>query len=444
MISIEDIKRIAATKKVPESIVEKDYILDWFLWGISNSAEFVRKLIFKGGTALHKMYFTDWRFSEDLDFTSTTQITEKDLAVILPKLCKKIYSASGIEMKCREIIPEGKVGQEWCIKSKIEYIGPRKQTGGNLPIIVLDIMNDELVIQNPLNKRLLRPHRDVKLPIYLKTYSLEEITAEKMRSVLYQRCWSRDVYDLWRLLKEYGSLFSLQSLMKTYMRKCTYKGYQTDLPDKFMERILRLERQWSSGLQRQISNIPSFEQVQTEIKMFLSELFDEIKNQGGVIMIDIQYSMRYKKGDLEIEVQGDKDFVEQKFKELLAVGAKIRRQAESLSDRKKEDVRGRKPSIIEFLRSKGDKFSHTDRIVLFGYYLETFEEYESFNVKNIEQCYRKARIPLPKNFPAYIKMLIKNVYIMEASEKKDSRKSYQLTDTGIKYVEETFGSSTEG
>jgi len=55
MISIEDIKRIAATKKVPVTVVEKDYVLDWLLWGISRNIEFSRKLVFKGGTALHKM-----------------------------------------------------------------------------------------------------------------------------------------------------------------------------------------------------------------------------------------------------------------------------------------------------------------------------------------------------------------------------------------------------
>ncbi|HIC91777.1 MAG TPA: hypothetical protein EYP21_06915 [Syntrophaceae bacterium] len=91
MISVEDIKRLSAERKVHEIIIEKDYILDWILFGLSKFPKLRNNLVFKGGTTLHKFYFTDWRFSEDLDFTTINQITERDLTDVLPELCEIVH-----------------------------------------------------------------------------------------------------------------------------------------------------------------------------------------------------------------------------------------------------------------------------------------------------------------------------------------------------------------
>src|SRR5262245_40203010 len=53
--------------------LERDYLLSWILAGI-NEVQLLREtLIFKGGTALKKCYFGDYRFSEDLDFSTMGQ-----------------------------------------------------------------------------------------------------------------------------------------------------------------------------------------------------------------------------------------------------------------------------------------------------------------------------------------------------------------------------------
>jgi uncharacterized protein len=49
--------------------IEKDYVISWLLWGISNHSVLKDLLIFKGGTCLKKIFFEDYRYSEDLDFT---------------------------------------------------------------------------------------------------------------------------------------------------------------------------------------------------------------------------------------------------------------------------------------------------------------------------------------------------------------------------------------
>ena len=60
-------------------IIEKDYILSWILAGIAANVKLQNELIFKGGTALKKCYFGNYRFSEDLDFTAKEDIVRGEL-----------------------------------------------------------------------------------------------------------------------------------------------------------------------------------------------------------------------------------------------------------------------------------------------------------------------------------------------------------------------------
>ena len=54
---------------IPWDVLERDYLLSWVLAGIEQVDSLREALVFKGGTALKKCYFGDYRFSEDLDFS---------------------------------------------------------------------------------------------------------------------------------------------------------------------------------------------------------------------------------------------------------------------------------------------------------------------------------------------------------------------------------------
>ena len=55
------------SRKIPVGIIEKDYVLSLALSLLSNS-EMIDHIIFKGGTAIKKMYFPDLRFPHALFF----------------------------------------------------------------------------------------------------------------------------------------------------------------------------------------------------------------------------------------------------------------------------------------------------------------------------------------------------------------------------------------
>lgn len=68
MIKPGEIQQKANAVGVRDQQIEKDYILSWILFGISKHGQLSKAIVFKGGTVLKKVYFEDYRFSEDLDF----------------------------------------------------------------------------------------------------------------------------------------------------------------------------------------------------------------------------------------------------------------------------------------------------------------------------------------------------------------------------------------
>jgi len=74
-------RRLEETRKdtgLPWETIERDYVLSWMLAGMSANERLRSVLVFKGGTALKKCYFGEYRFSEDLDFTAKEGAPRQD------------------------------------------------------------------------------------------------------------------------------------------------------------------------------------------------------------------------------------------------------------------------------------------------------------------------------------------------------------------------------
>jgi hypothetical protein len=95
---------------------------------------------------------------------------------------------------------------------------------------------------------------------------------------------------------------------------------------------------------------------------------------------------------------------------------------------------GKKLSAKEFLITKSVG-SELQRVVVLAFYLERYEGLDTFNVSDLENVFRSAREKLPKNMNDAVNKNIARGFLMEAAEKKDSRKAWQLTSTGERFVE---------
>ena len=108
-------------------------------------------------------------------------------------------------------------------------------------------------------------------------------------------------------------------------------------------------------------------------------------------MNETNYRIRFKKGNFEVEVQGDKQFVIEKFEELT--------KGEMVPT---EDILKTRavvsPSLVEFLKARGDPKSYTDISMVFAYWLFHKENMLSFNKHDFINCYAKTGIPKNRTF----------------------------------------------
>ncbi|MEM3577588.1 MAG: hypothetical protein QXX51_03925 [Candidatus Bathyarchaeia archaeon] len=148
-------------------------------------------------------------------------------------------------------------------------------------------------------------------------------------------------------------------------------------------------------------------------------------------MTEASYRIKYRKGDFEIEFQGDKEWVVKRFKDF--IGEKI---AEPIALVAK--VKALPGSLVEFLKSKGNPKEHIDRIIVFSYWLFYKENLKSYNVDDIAKCYDEARTAKPANINALMNKLQAKGYL-KPLEEKEGKKAWVITQTGEEYVEKMKG-----
>ena len=103
MIPQRDLSRIAnallqpGARRIPEAVIERDYCLAWFLTALARHP--LREyLAFKGGTALRRCWFENYRFSEDLDFSLIKPIELDSILAGLDEIFADMQTAAGIVM----------------------------------------------------------------------------------------------------------------------------------------------------------------------------------------------------------------------------------------------------------------------------------------------------------------------------------------------------------
>jgi predicted nucleotidyltransferase component of viral defense system len=260
------------------NVVEKDYVLGWFLAGIFNHTALRSTWVFKGGTCLKKCYFETYRFSEDLDFTLTDagHLKPEFLVTIFSEIARWIYDETGIEVPVETIRfdsyenPRGRLS----IQGRVGYRGPL-QPAGSLPRIRLDLTDDEVLVLEPVTRKVHHPYSDEPADgIEALCYCYDEVFAEKVRA-LAERERPRDLYDVIHLYRNAGTRPDRAALMRTLQQKCEFKGIAVptfaSLENK-PERV-ELEAEWANMLGRQLPELPPFEQFWRELPEVFAWLF---------------------------------------------------------------------------------------------------------------------------------------------------------------------------
>ena len=232
---------------LPWEIIERDYLLSWILAGISKTKSLNKSLVFKGGTALKKCYFGEYRFSEDLDFTAINNLSMGDtLETSINEACKKssqmLNKYVPVKLICERYVERHPhpTGQEaFTIRAQFPW---HRQPQVN---IMIEITKEEKILM-PIQQKLILHAYEEPMTATIQTYSLEEIIAEKLRAILQhtiklkQRGWSRsrarDYYDIWRILNEYKKTMNLRNFSTLLKEKCAIKNVTFEKLEDFFEK----------------------------------------------------------------------------------------------------------------------------------------------------------------------------------------------------------------
>jgi len=245
MLDELQLRKLSHTFNVPLGIIEKDYILTKFLFHLQ---ELKSTLVFKGGTAIKKVYVDGSRFSEDLDFTGIKKIGKEEIQKILPEL--------NFQLKIKDIT-KFKLSQVFTLS----YVGPLQYKNS----FKLDISYREKPLLKVKEKEIIHFYPDIE-KFSFPTLTLEEIIAEKLRAT-YTRGKARDILDIYFL----STLpFHKTLVKKIFLQKLKIIEIQKAKPSLFQEKVENFDQ---SEIRYLIPNKIDKKKVIQKIKESYSFLF---------------------------------------------------------------------------------------------------------------------------------------------------------------------------
>jgi predicted nucleotidyltransferase component of viral defense system len=283
MILQKEIAGIAAQKGVVKSTIDKDWALGHFIDAIFSIPELKQMLIFKGGTCLKKCYIPDYRFSEDLDFTSIDKdfkLIRKHLDNISAFLKQRVEMPTYIESLKELKFKDKLTGYEAIIK----FWGSDHPRNDSPPSpqrwqtkVKIEIILYELILFPVSYRDVVHSYSDklTENALQVPCYSIEEVLAEKIRSLI-QRSYTapRDFYDIWYLSKHFPELDYIL-IADAFHKKLAFKGHSFSAVEQLInsENDKHLSAAWKNSLAHQITGeLPDFETVKNELLVLFKKI----------------------------------------------------------------------------------------------------------------------------------------------------------------------------
>jgi uncharacterized protein len=264
MISTAEVARLAHRLGVGDRVIEKDYVLSWLLVAIAES-DLRGKLAFKGGTALKRCYYPDYRFSEDLDFTLHVDLPHDDLIGAFGAVFPWLSRQANITLTIGSA-EQSTLGSTALF---IDYVGPLRARPGSRHLKV-DVTRGELLLYPLSERKLVAPYSDYPADAALSVYTLEEILTEKLCALM-GRTEPRDLYDVYSLFEQ-GDL-DLQLVPEGFAAKSKHKGQNSSGLDRALtNKAETFERLWESRLAVQVQDLPHANDVLRTVRRHLRGL----------------------------------------------------------------------------------------------------------------------------------------------------------------------------
>ncbi len=281
MILKQEITFFAGTLGLLPTTVEKDYVLSWVLYGISQHPQ-LSEWFFKGGTCLKKCYFETYRFSEDLDFTvpKGAIYSEPSIRTALDEVANFVYESVGVNLRTREIeVKESinKNGKKTYV-AKYTYLGPLNLPSRTQQRIKFDITDDEMIVDRHDMREAQHLYSDAPSErAQIRCYSVNEILAEKTRAIYERQGRARDIYDVVNISRNFREHVDINIARTVLKNKFIFKGLPTPSVELILSRLdlAQLGASWKDQLSHQVEVLPPVESFYNDLNTALSWWIDE-------------------------------------------------------------------------------------------------------------------------------------------------------------------------
>ena len=253
-------------RRIPEAVLERDYCLAWFLVGFSRSP-LCKRLVFKGGTAVKRCYFGDYRFSEDLDFTLAEETRLETILAELEGVYAEVQQSSGVIIRYSR---EDRAKHQNSHTFYLAYEGPLP--GTSTKEVKVDITISERIVMPVQERPVLKgydEYSDLPEDSNILVYALDEILVEKVVALTDRaRNEPRDLYDVWYLTAKEN--MDLSALTHEITNKLQLRGRAlAGTGDEFVNKEARLKKLWQARLANQMASLPHFDEVYRSVRRSL-------------------------------------------------------------------------------------------------------------------------------------------------------------------------------
>ena len=217
---------------------EKDYLQHIVLSRVFSRTS--SELTFNGGTAIQKCFGLN-RFSEDLDFTASEDLSMEKLERSLEEI-EKFYPCSVLKSE-----------NNASLSYKLKIEGPLFHGPLSLQTIRIDISLREEILLTPINRIVTPLYSDLQ-PYMVVFMDPREILSEKIRALM-TRAKARDLYDIYYLSQK-----NVEFDLHLASRKLEFYSLEFNR-NIFLERAGRLKSQWEKEIPGLVRNVPDFDLV---------------------------------------------------------------------------------------------------------------------------------------------------------------------------------------
>jgi hypothetical protein len=279
------IRSVSQKTQVQQYIVEKDYALSYLLAAIVSTDGLGENLVLKGGTALKKLYFADYRFSEDLDYSTRVmgpvQQIDAAMETVVRSMSEMLNERGPFQVELESLmLKQPHPGDQKAYLVRVQFPEQRQ------PLCRLKV---ETTVDEPILTPVeIRPvlhgfaeEIDARIPVY----SLTEITAEKLRALLQskarlqERGWGasrvcRDYYDLWNLLQVPG--LKSPDLIPLLTQKCVVRDVTYESPNDFISQDLMTvaRAEWAQQLLPFVPDAPPAVELLPQVQSFILSIWE--------------------------------------------------------------------------------------------------------------------------------------------------------------------------